>query len=405
MDTTWSTGRPNRKWKCLARLSITFFAAAASSLDCSSDESSGAAFAVRGSYISRTFGASTNVLRSSKTGSFEMSVKGCQWFLRLEPSGADKLGPVEVGTGEEGDVRMLIRCKLSEELLARSPDINREIGVLEPFPNALGRTQPVAVTLWWAYASHCYLGTNGLDRVRPLFLPEAEENFLYYTGHTVAAKIERSPQAPFAPLRTAFLDDGLHRFWEKPQFAEVGLPFQTQKRRKPFDRGFTNVLFTVSAVQVVGGYHVPQECTLDEYKPLPSKLLNGSAGLAHTRRIEIMATDCSPQPFATSFSPAIGGRITFDDHRFAEGDPPLRNIDFMPGTYDQKWLSKEQVKTSPEYREAVRQQSLLNRIVANDLSKRGRARFWKYAIWIGLVAPSSILFFHCYGRDRQKHPS
>jgi HEAT repeat protein len=158
--------------------------------------------------------------------------------------------------------------------------------------------------IWLMFASGDYFRTvtNGL--VEPALTLGLFENADYYPRpFLIPAKWELQGTFPFLPLRVTYMDDGE---------TKTAPPFQNAKRDPPFDAGFTNVVFWVSATRKFGDVTVPVRGEVDTYNLTWSE---GKQELRPYTHYQVVATNWSIGIPPTVFRPKLPGLTTISDAR------------------------------------------------------------------------------------------
>ena len=269
--------------------------------------------------------------------------------------------------------------------------INQEIGLLEPYINPLGTGFPQLSTIWWAYASSCYLGTNGLGHVRPLLLHEGDQSQLFYTDHRVQTVTELLLAPPHLPRSSQFIEDGLVRRWMHDETAKSGVPPKIEKRPGIFSKGFTNVVYGTGTITNLNGMELPTTVVLSEFQYTPHPIL--ATRLHLVKLIELSVTNVAASLPTGSLTPAITRMISFTDNRFAAASPPVPQIFFSTGAYTQGWPSRYKVEVSSEFVNAKLQTEFRRKFIHDDLEQRGRRMAFRYIILGAIIVPM-VLFVY-----------
>jgi HEAT repeat protein len=163
--------------------------------------------------------------------------------------------------------------------------------------------------IWLMFASDGYFRTvtNGL--VEPALTLGLFENADYYPRpFVIPARWELQEAFPFLPLRVTYLDDGE---------TKTEPPFQNARRDPPFDAGFTNVVFRVTATRKFGEATVPVTGEVDTYN------LTWSQGKQELRRYahyQVAVTKWSKGIPPTIFRPKLPGPTTISDKRSVQSE-------------------------------------------------------------------------------------
>jgi hypothetical protein len=157
--------------------------------------------------------------------------------------------------------------------------------------------------IWLMLASGDYLRgvTNGL--VEPPVTLGLFENLDYYPRpFKIPAQWTLQDTFPFLPLRVACKDDGE---------TKTEPPFENAKREPPFDAGFTNIVYRVTATRKFGDTEVPCSAELYTYRPS----LDGKPELRPYTRYRVTLNNWSKGIPPTNFRPKLPGLTTISDAR------------------------------------------------------------------------------------------
>jgi hypothetical protein len=255
-----------------------------------------------------------NVMKEEPV-SFKVYVRDCQWLIHITQQNAHTKY-LEIGFDGR---TMYYSAMLDEKVVANiTPKPDLWTGGLSLDVVPFHGSQPNIPVIWLALASSCYL-----DDAKDHLIPP-------YSTDLVRARLPafvfRMSDLPKLPQAIIFLDDGFDR--------KFGVPRQ---RPPPYDKGFTNAIYTVNSFTNVGSYSLPREFNLKVFLPVSSniKLFAEYNGIVDNVRPE-----CS----LTNFIPEIGGIGFVNDQRFLSVDDTHR----MPFLYrTNRWLSMNEVEALP----------------------------------------------------------
>ena len=145
---------------------------------------------------------------------------------------------------------------------------------------------------------------------------------------------------PRLPQTITFFDDGFDR--------SEGVP---KKRHPPYDKGFTNAIYTVNTFTNIGGYSLPLTFNLKVF--VPAYLGSGiTLSKEYNGTINNISAECS----LTNFIPEVMSEGDISDTRFVSADA-IRQEQFLYKT--NRWLSTNEVETLPGFSNYVVNERLL----------------------------------------------
>ena len=184
--------------------------------------------------------------------------------------------------------------------------------------------EPSLPVIWLALASSDYLDKTGAKMI-PAYSTDLIRDPL-------PVSVNRMSDAVRLPNRIVFKDDGFDRRFGQPQ-----------KRRPPYDRGFTNAIYSVSAVTNIGSVSLPCAFTLRVFGPEYSR----SDGTVRLEREYVgTVTNISPSCSLQVFLPEMEGNGSISDLRFVSPDA-LSKRPFQYRT--SRWLTAQEVEEMPGF--------------------------------------------------------
>jgi hypothetical protein len=249
--------------------------------------------------------------------SFKVYVRDCQWLIHITQQNAHTKY-LEIGFDGK---TMYYSSMLDEKVIANiNPKPPLWTGGLSSDAVPFNGSEPNIPIIWLALASSCYLN-DAKDHLIPPYSTQLVRARL-------PAFVFRMSDLPKLPQAITFLDDGFSR--------KFGAPRQ---RPPPFDKGFTNAIYTVNSFTNVGSYSLPREFNLKVFLPVSSniKIFAEYNGIVDNVR---------PECALTNFIPEIGGMGFVNDQRFLSVDDTHR----MPFLYrTNRWLGINEVKILPGF--------------------------------------------------------
>ena len=305
------------------------------------DDASGTRFGVRG-LVEHTYYDWSGDVKWDRTTSFQLDVQGCQWFVRLvQPFDWTPYSEVSF----DGDKTYWLQSLQTwvdklKATNASSIPTNVAVGVVRRsavprfgFGHEVG-------PIWLAYASSCYFRSATSDVV------ESPATLGVLSGRdanpdcflTQRAAWNLSSSRPFVPSRVVYFDSGTN--W---------LGFKPSRYPKPFDAGFTNTFFEVTAWTNVGDYSFPLRASMLTYS-VNQSVGNSEPSLALIHRYRLTATNFFDPPLRIHFQPAIPGVTVVSDERF--NDAKVADLHFNYYNTN-RWATDEEVKATRAYRVAA----------------------------------------------------
>jgi RNA polymerase sigma factor (sigma-70 family) len=182
--------------------------------------------------------------------------------------------------------------------------------------------EPHIPVIWLALASSSYLN-DAEDRLLPPYSTEAVRVKL-------PATVVRMNVLPRLPETVIYFDDGFDR--------SEGVPKQ---RRPPYDKGFTNAIYTINTFTNIGGYSLPLTFNLKVF--VPAYLGSGTTLYEEFNgTINHVSAGC----LRTNFIPDVVSEGFIFDTRFVSADA-VRKSQFPYKT--NRWLSTKEVKELPGF--------------------------------------------------------
>ena len=249
--------------------------------------------------------------------SFKVYVRDCQWLIHITQQNAHTKY-LEIGF--DGNT-MYYSSMLDEKVIANiNPKPPLWAGGLSSDAVPFNGSEPNIPVIWLALASSCYLN-DAKDHLIPPYSTDAVRGSL-------PALVFRVSDLPKLPQTITFLDDGFDRRFGAPR-----------QRPPPFDKGFTNAIYTVNAFTNIGGYSLPRQFTLEVFLP-------ASTGIALFAKYNGIVNNARPECSLTNFIPETGGVGFVNDFRFISVDATRKTgFDY----HTDRWLSMNEVEALPRF--------------------------------------------------------
>jgi hypothetical protein len=249
--------------------------------------------------------------------SFKIYVRDCQWLIHItQQNDSSKYREI----GFDGHT-MYYSAMLDEKVVANmNPKPALWTGGLSLEAVPFNGVQPNIPVIWLALASSCYLD-DAKDHLIPPYSTDAVRGSL-------PALVSRMNDLLKLPQAITFFDDGFSR--------KYGVPRQ---RPPPFDKGFTNAIYTVNTFTNIGGYNLPREFTLEVFLPASSNVVLFTK---YNGIVDNVKSECS----LTHFTPEPGGVGFVNDFRFISVGA-TRKTGFYYDT--NRWLSMNEVEALPGF--------------------------------------------------------
>ena len=300
---------------------------------------------------------------------FKLTVDDCRWIIRTSETDIETQ---YVETGSESNRIYSIRVD-SPGAAQREYVASAQID-----PGDVPRIyhSPLHSVLWLSFCSPCRLD-KGPPGMLPHLLnlttrnPQHHNLEIDYWEWNLPSLIERSETSPRLPTKVVCLDDGIIRYWAKPQQFLAMAP-ATKPWRAPFEKGFTNFIYAVSESTNLAGLSLPRTALLSMYAPRPAAQL--ASDLFLFRTFQMAAESFVVQELASVVTvPKLPGRTVFNDFRFAtRTNERVFGINYRT---EANWLTDEQFEKLPEYLNAVHhQRQITPGIAASGPSHLGNSR-------------------------------
>jgi hypothetical protein len=346
---------------------------------------------VSGTFTYTHYGLNTNIVEHATEGDFRIWLAGDRWLIRT--SRLDEPGFLykEVGTDEDGQVFILF------QLRENRGTINQQAAVIEPNINGLAPHSMPGMILWLAYASAQHLAEQ--RPLKPFFITDDASNYMRYQQIPYTVHIETNKMAPFLPTSATFLEDGIRRFWKDPDQDPLVLPFKTEPRPKPFQKGFTNSVFQVAQWHLRSDRALPEEFHYIRFSPMPSTRDRKALQLGMITSYRFIAKSFEESSMPKNWMPQISGNIRVSDNRFTVDPTPVYRVGYLVN--NGIWPDKQDVRRSAAYASRVRSQQIQQ---ANVLDKNSRAdRNWiTRTAGIALAIGVTTVFFCWYRRLKKQ---
>jgi hypothetical protein len=298
---------------------------------------SAAGFNVEGLIVSEQYAGGNRVPVACRTNTFRVMVNGCEWFVHIDAP--HEFFDYQESSFHDGHVYTVVSREQRwrrESVAGETKAVNSaDASILAgPVPARSGNT--LTPVLWQAFASACYLD----DRERKAgggrltLAPSFRENLPF--SPPVPANVDRDATEPRLPIQIVFFDDGYVR----------GTTQGDIRRAPPFEGGFTNAIFRVTAFTNAGEWRIPRQIVLQEYGPEPRA--TGSEQVRLERKYEVIVTTAGTNVPGAVFDlrlPAAG--LTYiADYRFTNEGGTFPNVNYTATN----WLTTAEVERLGEFR-------------------------------------------------------
>lgn len=258
---------------------------------------------------------------------FKAFVRGCKWYIYMKPAVAADWdnGHVEIAYDGESTRGFGAGGRLTPAAGIDDGDIVS--------PGA----EPRLPILWTAFAAGCYLRkAAGSGKLIP---PDIRSQF----RKPIPAEVEWLDEAASIPARILYFDDGTNRM----EYKEVAHP-------PPFDKGYTNGIYTVAEYTNIGSLKLPLRFEFDQFFPAPSQAVSSNdimLGLHLEGRVLTVAARCDQISFVPELPPTP---IRTTDGRFMTLDVGASRFTYTTN----HWLSKAEAMELPKFKDYVRTEAL-----------------------------------------------
>jgi hypothetical protein len=297
-------------------------------------------FEAEGVARARDMGLDGATILCSNTTRFKISVNDCQWVM-VSKGGLDSCARKTAYNGVE---------LMTIESIERPENINKltqstnwtNLGdaasiSYKPFPRI--DSDPALSAIWLGLASHCFLNARphhgSLQPISYYALPLRGAEFWLNEGYEQKIDLEIFKLPPYLPKMLVFFDDGFFRLTPPVE------------RDPPFNHGFTNTVFRVLAFTNLSGLEIPTRFTLCTYQPGTNA--RNSKDIAAMWQCDVFVTNLSSELSVSNFTPELrtDTRVEVSDMRLTKD-----GADSVGYTSDSGWLTPEQVKALPAFRDA-----------------------------------------------------
>ena len=294
-------------------------------------------------------------LGEEKKRDFAVSVDNCRWVINT--TNRDASGKVTawwaVSSTNEGEV-----------VTATYYPAGHVTAIVESnsFPTAC--EDSVSHYLWLMFASECFLAGVTDDMLPPVFDPVLTVLFDKDLRYKAIYDLVQAPLK--LPREIIFLNDGNVRTWD-PQARKTVL----HKYSHPYDKGFTNAVFTISGLTNVGEALLPTGFSFLEFAP-------GANPDAPDIKRSILArvTKAEWNTLPVSSLPPLTKRAVVQDRRLIQEKAPGAPVTY--GIQDKQWKTAEDVREIYE---------LQKRKQASTTSKMPIG-----TILLALIVPLAVIF-------------
>jgi hypothetical protein len=240
----------------------------------------------------------TDTGNRSRSNYFKVIVRDFEWRIIIQ----EHLGFTEASYDGNELINIHRGKNQSNEQIGKGgvAGMNSEQAEIQYFPVPNFGLDRGMLSVWFAYASQCYLDNAHPGYLSPL---NGYNPILLSMGYEQEAQLTRQPAPPGLPERAVIFDDG--RF---TGFSGVARP-------SPFNQGFTNTVFQTLAFTNLAGMDIPLHSTIFHFAP---KLGGASTNAIYCWYHEdIYLTNLSSTISITHFRPeSTNGVFSVEDHRF-----------------------------------------------------------------------------------------
>jgi hypothetical protein len=265
---------------------------------------------------------------------FTVSVKDCRWLIQFSADLSKVAGGYKQVAFDGQNLYYFGVRRDSGKNAIWGGAVSRDT---VPYSAAI----PRAPIIWLAFASSCYLDAHPKKLLPPYSSAMVRAE--------ISAQVVRCSGGARLPRSIVFMDDGFDRTYGKPKV-----------RPAPYDKGFTNAIFTALGFTKVAATEVPREFSLVVFRPSSEARSAGELEVAHVFRgiVTEIREGCTRTDFVPEIPLGIEGRIS--DTRLASRDAIVP----QPFAYRaSNWLSMEQVRQLPGFEAYSKAQPLVKDFV------------------------------------------
>lgn len=286
----------------------------------------------------------------ANTIDFRVVSLGPQWWIFLKRHKFSDMDCTQAASDGTNCFYLVDMTTTRQRALAEGKVRGPNNGSARIIPGIVPRFEPdgALMTIWFAYLSHTYLDRNLDSKIPP---PEVVYINDYNTATAIPqhCQLSRFSSPPRLPQKAVFWEDGLIR--ARPSNLRGQKDYKPQRWPKPYDRGFTNVIYVVETWTNMGDIQLPIKSYLFCYIPKlfnnTSPPLNGN-DLQVYKKVSLQTLFAQPSSSREQLLPDLPGFTFVRDERFTNAG--LASIDYA---ISNNWFSELEVKQLPEYHEAL----------------------------------------------------
>jgi hypothetical protein len=276
--------------------------------------------------------------------SFHVAVRGPKWFIRT--TRPDKLLADYEEAAYDG-TNLYYVCSIKTAVGQRAATgkktgVNNAIAWIYKGPVLHSDVSHIIAPVWFAYASSRYLAALTNSELEPVIMaPLSTGVYDLAVPFKQHAEITLSASLPNLPMRVVFFEDG---------FLRDEMLRAPRKRKPPYDKGFTNAVYSAVNFTNVGGYSLPTTATLRIYAPKDDQFAPNGLGTTHHdvmlhSQYQIALTRATPQTSLEEFQPKLLPTSVVTDARFVQQQGLL-----VPYLSDSNWATVAEITNSKDFK-------------------------------------------------------
>lgn len=213
--------------------------------------------------------------------------------------------------------------------------------------------------IWLSFAAGHHLKTNDSSQLTALFTTSGNSDILRHVGFKQRALWQLDKTFPYSPSELTYLSDGNMYSWLERADSWVLPPTRTP-HRQPYDKGFTNMHFVVSAFTNIAGSKVPTDSVLSVFTPKIGGTSPAQLHMIQSFRLEVdgVVLNRVPPDGYRPIQPT--GPCLVTDMRFLKEDKQVFGFNYLQTN---GWLSMKEAALRRGYGEQLKAQDHQARVI------------------------------------------
>ncbi|MBI4324929.1 MAG: hypothetical protein HY674_06660, partial [Chloroflexi bacterium] len=271
----------------------------------------------------RFFGS--GIMKTQAAVTFKLSVHDGKWSIRYNRQGENGFDYEHVTFDGRYAYYLTSMETMVKTARAKGKDLADNVAnaFVTEGENFHNQQAPEVGVVWLAFASSTFFDTLKTNRLAPPIPFDGVGFFYDTTKRTLNTHWERFDDSLRLPSTVVYFDDGRLR--------------NRMQRRPPYDKGFTNCVYSVKTSTNVNGVRIPLTSGFTLYRPRTNGL--ASTDLEIVGEYDLALQKYRPTVTRESFTPDIPGITAVFDSRVTNRVYRITN----------SWPSKEEILSNREY--------------------------------------------------------